>query len=306
MKKTFTLLVALLCFSLVQAGKVDLKLDLKEGKTYRNSFVANSTIKQEMMGQNISIDMKITGSYSFMVKKKMAENYEIEGRYESMSMDMKTPMGSQTFSSDGSGDDNPAAAMLKALTEGAFTMIMTDRGKVLEVTGLEEIFDELGNAASGLPENQRAQLKKQINDSFGPDALASNLSSSMAIFPDHPVAFGDSWEVRMQVNSGVTMNSVMTYTLTGEEGDFYLVSGKGTMKTADGGVVMNTNGMDVKLEMNGELANEMKVDKKTGWMTAGTGDMEIIGKTKVDPSEQLPNGMEIPMSVTTTFTYSGE
>ena len=54
------------------------------------------------------------------------------------------------------------------------------------------------------------------------------------------------------------------------------------------------------------MKSDLKVDKKTGWVMAGTAEQSINGKAKIGANDQMPDGMDIPMTIKTTTTFTGK
>ncbi|RKD91674.1 DUF6263 family protein [Mangrovibacterium diazotrophicum] len=305
MKKTFLLVVVCLATFALQAQKVDISLNLKKGATYQSKSVSIGEITQEVMGQSIKIDMEITGVMAFTVTNQLDNAFEIDGKYVSLVMNMKMPQTTMTFSSETPDSQDPLSSMLAKMTQRSFQFTLSKKGEVLAVKNLDVLMDSALSEIGDLPAVQKEQLMKQLSDSYGEDAFRGSMGTMLTIFPDHPVAVGDSWKSSLALKSGMTMDVAMTYTFKGEEGGFYLISGEGTMATPEGGSPVVSNGMQMSFEMSGSMVSDLKLDKKTGWVMAGTSEQQMTGKTKVAPTDQLPNGMDIPMTMKTTSTYTG-
>jgi len=305
MKNLLFLFIALLAFQLAHAKKTELRLNLEVGQTYTSKSVSVVNITQEMMGQTISIDMKITSETLFKVIDKSGANYDLDVQYKSMVMEMKTPQMTMTFSSETPNAPDPLSGMLAKLTEQSFQVSLNDKGDVLGVKNLDALMNAAIGAMGDLPEVQKQQLQKQLSDNYGEDAFRSNLGSLLSIFPEHAVEVGESWKVSQKLEAGMALNLEMTYTFKGEEGDLYLFSGEGTLASPPSGASIEANGMKMTFEMNGTMKSDLKVDKKTGWVMAGTTEQGIEGKTRIATNDQMPDGMEIPMNIKTTTTFTG-
>lgn len=306
MKNLLFVLLSLFCVQLAQAKKVELSLNLEVGHTYITKSVSVGTINQEMMGKSIDIDMEITGNMSFKVTNKSAAGYDLDVQYTSMVMDMKMPQMNMTFSSETPDAKDPLSGMLAKMTNKTFQLTLSKKGEVLGVKNLDVILNEAIGALGELPEAQKQQLQEQLSDNYGVDAFRGNMGSMLSIFPADPVKVGDSWKSSLKLKSGMVLDLEMTYTYNGEEGDYYLVSGEGTVESPENSSPIKTNGMSMSFEMSGTMKSDLKIDKKTGWVMAGTAEQKISGKAKIAGNEQMPNGMEIPMKLSTTTTYTGE
>lgn len=306
MKNLLILFIALFSTQLVLAKKTELSLNLEVGHTYITKSVSVGSISQELMGQKINIDMDITAEMSFKVIGESDAGYDMEVQYTSMVMEMKMPQMNMTFSSETPDANDSLSGMLAKMTDKAFQLTLSKKGDVLDVKNLDMIMKDAIDALGDMPEAQKEQLQKQLGDSYGEDAFRGNMGSMLTIFPAQAVEVGDSWKSSLQIESGMVLNVDVTYTLKGEEADCYLISGEGKMSTPENGASVETNGMAMSFIMTGTMKSDMKIDKKTGWVMAGTAEQSIDGKAKIDGNDQMPEGMEIPMTVITTTTFSGE
>jgi hypothetical protein len=195
--------------------------------------------------------------------------------------------------------------MLSKMTDKSFQLTLSKKGEVQGVKNLDEIMNAAFDAIGDMPEAQKEQLKKQLSSSYGENAFRGNMGSMLTIFPAQPVEAGDSWTSSLKLEAGMVLNMDMVYTFIGEEDGYYLVSGEGTLATPEKGASIETNGMLMSFEMGGTMKSDLRIDKKTGWIAAGTVDQAIEGKTKIEGNSQMPDGMEIPMKMTTRTNYEG-
>lgn len=306
MKKQ-VLLLSFLCFALLlQAQKSDLSLHLETGKTYQTKSVSLGTINQELMGNKMTIDMEITAAINFNIQSQTAETIDMEVRYSDMLMQIKAAQVNMKVSSDSLDSSNPLSGMLVKMTEQPFYLKINHKGEVLEVRDMDKLMNSMIEAMADIPAMQRAQLQKQMEDSYGEDALKNNLANMLTIFPAEPVAPGDSWTMQSTINSGMMLLLNTTYTLKGEEGSCYIIASTGTMITPENAPAIDAGGMKMDFVMNGSFESELKIDKKSGWLVAGTSTQNIDGHAKIEASEQLPNGMEIPMKIVNSSSFTGK
>ncbi|PTN08673.1 hypothetical protein C8N47_10728 [Mangrovibacterium marinum] len=298
-------MVCLVGLQLAQAQKTELGLNLEVGHSYTTQSVSVGTISQEMMGQDIQIDLEVVAAMSFKVLEESAAGYKLDVQYTSMVMKMKMPQMEKTFSSETPEAADPLSGMLAKMTDKSFQLVLSKKGEVLGVKDLDVLMNEAIDALGDLPEAQKQQLQKQLGDSYGENAFRGNMGSMLTIFPAKPVAVGESWSSELKLDAGMAMNLAMTYTYDGEQGDYYLVSGQGSLSTPELGATVESNGMAMSFEMTGSMSSHLKIDKKTGWVMAGTAEQTIDGKATIAGNDQMPEGMEIPMKMKTTTSYTG-
>lgn len=306
MKRLFFLLFAIGLISQLNAQSVDLRLNLDQGKTYTSKTISEANVVQTVMGQQMNIEMTITSGMSFTVTNKTADFYELDVQYTSMIMDMKMPQANMTFSSENAGSDDPVSGLLAKMKESPFKLKMTPKGKVLEVKDLDKLMDALFANMEGMPDMQKAQMRQQIEQSFGQEAVGNNLGSMLGYFPEGKVKPGDSWTSSQEIMTGMAGDFDVTYTYKGQEGGFYLIHSEGKITPKEDSEFMESNGMQVKSELGGIMSADVKVAQKTGWIEGGTGVVNMEGKTIVKANEQMPEDMELPMKIDVKMTYYTE
>ena len=304
--KKILLLLPLLCLVLfTQAKKVDLALRLETGHVYPLIQVSNATIVQEVMGQKMSINMTISGDMEFAVTGEVNGVYEMDVKYTKLNMEMKMPQGNVTFSSE-TGANDPMSGIFAKMVNQVFQIEMTEKGKVLSVKKIDELFTNAFAALPDMPEAQKQKVLEQVQKAYGEKAFTGSIESMMAVFPADEVKEGDSWQNEVKLEAGMSAIQASTYTLKGEEDGAYVLQGEGRITTADNDDSIKSAGIDMKLDLNGTVISDIKLDKKCGWVLAATVTQALAGKAIVKANEQLPNGLDIPMTMDTTTTYAGE
>jgi len=106
MQKVICLVALILVTLLSHAQQTELKLTLEKGKTYKQVTQSVATIVQEVGGQKMTITAGISGVMTFLVTGVSSSGYDMEVRYESLTMSMELPQGKMEFSSENeSGSD---------------------------------------------------------------------------------------------------------------------------------------------------------------------------------------------------------
>ncbi|WP_186757294.1 DUF6263 family protein [Echinicola salinicaeni] len=302
MKKLSIYFLLVMSIAACQSKKTLLALKLDKGETYYQRMESNSSIKQSFNGQNIDMNMTVTGDISFNVKGIDKDYYDLETRYESMGMQMKMPMMDMSFDSKDMESDNPMNKVLSVMTEEPFMVRIAKNGKVLKVDGIEEAFERAIEAGGGKLEGKELeQLKKQLKQAYGKDAMMGSMQMASTIFPTEAIAVGESWdaEVKSTMN-GQEATFMTTYTLTKKEADRYYLK-------AVASVIMNENmeqpgislPFSMKFNLSGDMSADIVIDASSGWLKNQEVQQHISGKIEVEKSDQMPDGMSIPMEINT-------
>lgn len=305
MKKLLLLtIVALSVAFTCQAKKTELSLHLQKGKAYTQVTNSHVTIDQEVQGQQMKMVMDIKGSMTYKVTAVTAAGYDMDVQYDSLGMSMQMPQGAMDFSSEKNDASDVFSSVLKAMKNRPFQVTMTTKGKITGVKNLDKLFDSMFEGFPQLPEQQKAQMKAQLVRSYGEDAFKGNVEMTLAIYPDKPVATGDTWVIENKQKSGMPIEITTTYTYKANEANNYLITGDSKIKTTNPDQFVENNGMQMKYNMTGTMTSEIKVDKTTGWVREANLKQEMQGTTTVKANAQMPNDMQIPMTMHNDMTFT--
>lgn len=297
MKTIFTLILTVFVLTSYQTQNSDLSLKLEKGKEYKQITNSKATIIQEVNGQKINMVMTIKGTMTFLVKDITENGYNMDAKFEELSMSMQMPQGLMEFSSEKNDANDIFSTILGAMKDKAFGITMSKTGKITDVKNVEALWSTAINTFDQLPEMQKEQIKAQIMKAYGGEALKGNIEMVTAIYPDSPVNRGDKWTINTKLESGMSANMTTDYEFAELTSEYALIKGKSTIVTADKDAYIELNGMPMKYDLTGSMDSEIKVDKNTGWIIEATINQKIEGDTYIKENPQLPNGMKIPMTM---------
>ena len=293
MKAIFTLFLVSIIFTSVQSQNVDLSLKLEKGKEYKQTSSMKTGIYQDVMGQKVNIDMTVNGTMTFLVKDINENVYDMEAKYGKLSIFMEMmPQYKMEMTSDNS-------PLLKAMRDITLDVVMSKKGKVLEIKNIDELLENAIQKADQLLDEQREQMKTQITKAFGDEALKNNIQTVTAIFPDEPVKKGDKWTKQTTVESDMPISFSTDYELIEATSDYALIKGFATVDTPNKDTYTETNGMQMKLDLSGTIQSDIKIDVKTGWIIEALIKQEMKGEATFKDSPQFPNGLKSQMTMIT-------
>lgn len=297
MKTIFTLILTVFVLTSYQTQNSDLSLKLEKGKEYKQITNSKTTIIQEVNGQKMNMVMTIKGTMTFLVKDITENGYNMDAKFEELSMSMQMPQGLMEFSSEKNDANDIFSTILGAMKDKAFGITMSKTGKITDVKNVEALWSTAINTFDQLSEMQKEQIKAQIMKAYGGEALKGNIEMVTAIYPDSPVNRGDKWTINTKLESGMSANMTTDYEFAELTSEYALIKGKSTIVTADKDAYIESNGMPMKYDLTGSMDSEIKVDKNTGWIIEATINQKIEGDTYIKENPQLPNGMKIPMTM---------
>ncbi len=79
-----------------------------------------------------------------------------------------------------------------------FTMKVDEEGKVLEVSGFEQIVNGMVDSLE-VAEDIRMQMRASLKDQFNEQNIKDQFAQVFTIFPNKEVKVGDSWEKSWQM-----------------------------------------------------------------------------------------------------------
>ncbi len=295
MRTIFILIFTSIIFTACQSQSADLSLRLEKGKEYKQLTNSEISINQEINGQQLNMNMTISGTMTFLVKDITDSGYDMDAQYKKLSMSMQMPQGTMEFSSEKNNANDIFSTILGAIIDKSFEVKMSKTGKIIEIKNVEALWETAINQFEQLPEVQKEQIKAQIAKAYGSEALKGNIEMVTAIYPENPVNKGDKWTVNTKLESGMSAKVTTDYEFADQTADFALIKGNSTIKTADKDAYIETNGMPMKYDLTGTMSSEIKVDKNSGWIIEAKIKQEISGDTYIKENPQIPNGMKIPM-----------
>jgi len=296
MKKILTvalILITATCF----AQKVTVALNLTQGNTYYMNTSAKMFISETINGQQQDINTTITGKMSFKVTQVTDTAYVMEVKMDRIGMQMQGAGQNMDFDSDKKGQQDIMSTIMGNLTNKAFSIVMTRKGKVSSVNGMDNLYSGLFDGVPNVPDDQKTQIKNQMMQSFGAKALKGNIELGTALFPDNKVAKNDQWIVNTKLESMMTANVKATFILQDISDNAYLIHGYATLATDTNSPYAELNGMPMKYNMSGTSTYEIKLDKVTGWTTDAKISQIMQGTIDIKDNPKVPGGMSIPMSL---------
>ncbi|MFZ5939543.1 MAG: DUF6263 family protein [Bacteroidota bacterium] len=306
MKKLLYLILPLAFLVSCTGGKQKIELKLAPGETYILKTVGISTIQQSYGGQDMEITLTISGQISYKVKELIDSVYTMVVSYDSLSMKMQMPFMEMEFSTAKDDEEDVFSMVMKALVGKPFGIKMTTSGRIMEVTGIEEMFASMFDQFPQLSPEEKQQIFEQLEQSYGESALQNNLGMTAAFFPYVPVKKGDKWNISTQMTTGFNATMESVYELMDVKGGYYLINGEATIVSDTTEAQAGMAGIPMSYKLTGTMSSAMKIDRKTGWIIESDIQQNISGSVSVADSEQMPGGMEIPMSTKLEMTITGK
>ncbi|MCE5270068.1 DUF6263 family protein [bacterium] len=300
------LLVSTAVSSAFAADKLDLKLDLQTGQTYKLRTVSENSMKTNMNGQDINTSQKMTmDMLSEVTDKSSTGDQTVKTTFERVKFVMEGPRGGVSFDSaePGADDSNPMVAAFTALVGKSYSLTLSQQGQVLKTTGMDSLIgamlDKTPSGNEQMRQAMRAQFEKMLGGEGGPGFAGKMFS----FIPKKPVAVGESWSLTDSVNAIIVMKVEQTWTLDSLVGGVAVIKATSRMSSDSTAPFTEMGPMKMKMNLNGEMSGHLRVDTKSGWMLGGTMDQRMSGTQIIvgGPAGDKEMRMPLEMEVKTTF-----
>ena len=286
MKKNKIACVGLcLIFSLTTvSAQMKLSFNPTMGTKYEYNMEVVQDIKQNVMGQEVSTESEMSGTYLMEIKSKTSQEVQVQFTYMDFTFLVSNAMMNLRYYSkkpieNPSEMDKMIEKMFNTLINEPFTVVFALDGSVKSVTGMEAIIKKMLDAISA--DGQMAtQIGAQLSQQFSDESMKSMFGQSFNFYPDNAVKIGDSWNVKNSIlMSSINIGTNIKYTLKG----------------------INTN--NATIEVAGDIDMDMEGGKLAGKQT-GTMTLDTITGIPVtsDISQDLKGsikaqGMDIQMEM---------
>jgi hypothetical protein len=289
--------------------KVELKFRFKKGDTYRLKVKIEQDIVQTFQSEQQETKQTIGIGETLNVKDVDAEGtMTVEVVFGPMSMKSKGPMGELEYDSENPPDEIALQARAFAAMVGqGFTMKLTPEGHVTAIEGVDEMFQKIFDAVE-LPKGpMKEAMIKDLKRQFGNDALSETMEKMMAMFPDKPVAVGDSWTRTMTVATGLPSIIEDTWTLVDRKDGVATIEVESTLKPNENAAPMKMGPFSMKFNLTGTQTGTLKLDEATGWFVGATITQDMSGTMVMTggiPSTDQET--TVPMTIETATTIESQ
>ncbi|UII24474.1 DUF6263 family protein [Fulvivirga maritima] len=287
--------ILLLCLCLISissfAQKASIELNLKKGTEYKQHSAYAMKIDQNMGGQQVNMDINLNNNMSFLVTDVKGDLFTMDVKYESMIMEMTMPQMNMSYSSEAGEEADIMSQILASMKGKTFNIKMDKTGHIKEISNIDNVFSAIDDFDQ-IPAGQKGQIKDQLKKSFGKESFTSSMESLFAIFPNKKVAPGDTWDISNEIKTTMDLNMEGTYKYEEATAEDYVISGNTKIQSGD--EPTDVNGMQMTYNMSGTMLSDIKVNKKSGWISEANLTQELSGTASA-------GGMEIPMNTKSTI-----
>lgn len=275
--------VALLggCKSSDQKSATLLKFNLQNGKSYAYKMAMD--MNSEAQGQKIKTAMNF--DYDLSVTGDSAGVKTLNTAYRRIAMNMTLPNGEMSFDSDKPADSiadlqkNPMGVMNRifgAMVGKSFTMKVSPEGKVIAITGLNEMGDAMVNSI-GMDDAAKMRARQMFDQQFNEENMKQTFSQAFDIFPNKEVKVGDKWEKTLTMNGAMRADAKTVYTVKDIKEDEVTLDAASDIDMA-GNKIKQTGTMQI--DPNTGLVTKANLEQTMTGTVNGTTTVKITGSKK--------------------------
>lgn len=295
MKKSCFVLV-LIAISFATFAQKNLQFNLKKGETYQQKSTSKIKVSQQYSGMNVDIDMNTINNIDFKIVDIKDTLYSIEMIFSTIKLSMTTPMGNMEFSSESTNPSDKMSSLFAQMTRKPIKATLSKSGVFYSIE-TEALINEIINS-NNLNETEKASLGAQFKEAFKEDMLKGQFGATFAYLTPKAIAKGDKWNRKESLKAMMfTLDSNINFEIVEETVDSYILKYASEISSDPNAPLQNINGMQGKILLNGTEEGIITVNKNTGWVSNSKGERLIKGTLDLQPNEQLPSGMQVPMTI---------
>ena len=308
MRKTFVLLALVAVFGAfsMPAKKVKFQYDAKVGDQFVLYQETEQVIEQSVMGMDQKITNSIKGEFLLDVKEVDAAFILFDVWFSRVYFKMDNPMAPMLMDSESKDTSDLMTKLGLALTKKPMGMKLGRNGKILELIGGDELTEDVMGTFEGLSAMQAAQIRAFLQQAYAEDQLKSNLSDFLVEYPSEAFDQKESWTTKSTVPA---LDLLVEHTWKLEPGanskdQRVAISGEGKILSKDTEKIVDLpNGMQATYKFVGEKTATGIIDQKTGMIRSLDISSTVDGNMKLLQNAQIPEDLEIPMTLKTSTSY---
>ncbi|MGC4233130.1 MAG: DUF6263 family protein [Niabella sp.] len=290
MKSVFISIAVALLLSCPAYGQKTyaLKFNPANGSKYEALTSMKTKTFQNVLDQDVEFNMDYDINMSYHITAE-GPNKKLDMTYERLKMRMDFMGQAVNMDSNDTDSSNIASKAFRTLKGQTIGVVLDPAGKVVRIEDPEQILQKIG-----ADEMQR----QTIQGVLGEDAMKNLIEQSFGFYPEKPVKVGDSWTSTFTLKSPYIISATNTYTLSKVEGTKAFINTVSSLKT-DSTAKMASNGIEMQLDLTGEVTGNTEVDIETGMPLITTVRQTLKGNIEVQ-GQKVPMASGIDTRITVT------
>jgi len=289
-----TVLTLLLLFGLGPVAgaqeKTDLRLQLQQGASYTLQYVQTLHVRTERataagpVGAEEFTQTNGTG-YRFDVLSVGPDGKaRVKVTFERVLIKDQGPAGSVDYDSADPPAEVPFAVRIPAALVGKhFTMTISPKGLISDVQGVEEMVSQVVEDLEDVPEPDHSRMVTDVQQQFTNETMLAMMQPLLDVYPEKPVAVGESWERKDSPAPGITVTNVWTFKEAKDGVNILQLNG--SFSTNPSGLPPEAGPPPT---VRGNAEGTLELSATTGWTLTGSVGRSIV----TEQSVRLPTSQE--------------
>lgn len=306
---TFTSAIVLsIAISFVCAeDKVDLRLKLEKGQSYKMQTVQDFKLSQVENGQQRDTSLIINIRYIYDVEDVDADgNAWIKVTYNSLYSKEEDSTGSKIeYDSSNRPDVIPRGLLaFDALLGKSFLILVSPKGEIKDIKGADLLQKAI---IDKIPPKNEGEISFNTNDMIkewsGEQALREALEENLfAFYQNEPVGVGDTWQKSYVISKNIPpINVQAIYTFKERKDGITTVDLFAMAQPNLGTEPIPTGEGTIQFKFSGDITGIIELNESTGWIVHSQQTSRLKGQVMLI-YPQIPQGMIVPVSITDTIT----
>ncbi|CUH97661.1 hypothetical protein P22_3796 [Propionispora sp. 2/2-37] len=277
-------------------------LDVAQGDQYLVHMVNNQETAVTLKGKETRVKETMDMQLSMNITAVNEEKVTIQYRYDALKVNTQTDGRQTTYDSRISSPNDLLSGLYGGLIGKGFTVVMDKQGKILSVSGIDKLLQEMTDDIPGT-EAQKQAFKNMLKQSFSDEAMKSMLEQAMRNYPAE-IKEGDRWEEQYNVKVIFPLTVHDRWEVVSDRNgalDLAVVSNIGTDSANNAADFM---GVETRLNLKGESQGIIHADKQNGFLQNGAYTQSIKGTILLPSGKATSEGLEIPITINSQMTYT--
>jgi hypothetical protein len=282
--------------------KVKFRLRLEKGQKYYMKTVNEQKISQTVKDQPQNIEQTTGIGINFDVNDVDDHgNMDLICTYVWTQFGQEGPMGVIEYDSAKEDVSVPPSALgYKALIGEGYSLKLTPTAYVLSIGGLEKMRESIRKK---LPQDSMVdQIMMSLRQYITDNAIRHFTQGAMGIYPDNPVAVGDTWTKRIDLFKGVAMSIESDLTLKERKDNVATLEVTSKIEPISNVEPADIGSMKMTHKLSGTQKGLMYVRESTGLITKSKVEQDISGEMTVINSMEPPQELVIPTTIRSVIT----
>jgi hypothetical protein len=293
--------LSLICLSAETVQETRLSYNLKSGETYALQIDLQQTTRSEAMDRDEISLYSLTNLELKVDSIDMINQFHMTVRYKDLLISMLAPGMNIDINSD-SGKDTLLSAMVDALENEEFHIVMDNTGELRLLDGLDHIFKSLSSFPVS-DTNQHRVILKTLEEVYGPDSFKSQYSLFVTVYPVLETMTNWTNDILYYFNTKPVW-ILNRYSLARHTENTLIIQGMGMLNTTKEFEEKTSMG-EVRSTVSGSQTYDFQMDPESGWIKKCVSRQRTLIETTIVKSSYLPTGLKIPSYTETVFEVKG-